>query len=46
MAEEKMGNIVAIKKFFGNCTMAELRQLSKEDREELGELARKELEKS
>jgi hypothetical protein len=45
MAEEKLSNIAAIRKYFENTTMQELKDLSKEDREVLGELARKELEK-
>ena len=49
MSEEaKMSDVVAIKRFFEKdgdrqVTMNEMRSLSKEERAELGELARKEL---
>lgn len=38
-------NVAAIKMFFGNVTMAEMKALSAEDRAELGTLARAELAK-
>lgn len=49
MPKEKMLNVVTIRKYFSEgkngrkVEMAELKELSLEDREELGELARKEL---
>lgn len=46
MPDEKLSNVQAIRKFFDNVSMNELKSLSKEDREELGELARIELSKN
>ncbi len=40
-----MSNIGAIKKFFGDVSIAELKKVSLEDRQELGELCREALQK-
>jgi hypothetical protein len=45
MAEEKITAVGAIKGYFGNVTMAEMRALTKTEREKLGTLAAKELGK-
>jgi hypothetical protein len=50
MSDQKLSNVAAIRKFFSEgkhgikVEMSELKALSTEDREELGELCRKELE--
>ena len=45
MDTEKMGNITAIKKFFGDVSMPEFKNLNSNDREELGKLCLIELKK-
>lgn len=40
-----MSNIAAIKKFFGEVTISELKKVALEDRQELGELCREALQK-
>ena len=44
MAEE-LSNVAAIRRYFGNVDLLELKKVSKEDREELGQLCREELKK-
>ena len=46
ITKEQLGNVAAIKRFFNNVTIQELKKLSHKDREELGDLCRAALSKA